>query len=473
MSSAVQSTPLKTPARVYWSLVSLVLLVMAGGVNDTAINVDYPSISRDFNITLSDVSWVTMIYILTGAIMMGSTAYLLKQFTARSIARFSAFSFLIGGIICALAPSYGVLLVGRIIQGTNFGLASATLFFLIFTEIPKEKLGLMSGLASMAISFSPAIGSSCGGVISTDFSWRGVFWACIPFPIIAFLLNEFFTRNTPEKTTTRFNYGLLILLAIAFISTDCIATFIGNDNFNVFFWILLCCDILFFILFGYVNQKSKNPLFDLSLLRRPVVFYGLISYMILNFINLGYSVSIPTYVQDVLHGSIDISGLVVLPGAVVGALFAPLAGIWADRHGYFHPIALGTISLVIGAFLFPLCHACMSVTLIVICYLFARIGWNITFANILPDTRLQVAEHEVADLNAIGQMGAQFMASFGAVLTTSLISLSELHYHGSLYARVHYGATIAYSMLAVVAVIVMVCVICNFITQRQTQKHVA
>ena len=48
-------------------------------------------------------------------------------------------------------------------------------------------------------------------------------------------------------------------------------------------------------------------------------------------------------------------------------------------------------------------------------------------ANILPDTRLQVAEHEVADLNAIGQMGAQFMASFGAVLTTSLISLSELH----------------------------------------------
>ncbi|MCD5489943.1 MFS transporter [Lactobacillus delbrueckii subsp. lactis] len=86
---------------------------------------------------------------------MGTTAYLLKQVPARWLHLGTTLAFICGCIICALTSSFPLMLAGRIVQGIATGFSTPIMFQLIFTQVPKQKLGLMTGFAGTIISFAP------------------------------------------------------------------------------------------------------------------------------------------------------------------------------------------------------------------------------------------------------------------------------------------------------------------------------
>lgn len=371
-------------------------------------------------------------------------------------------AFIGGAILSALAPSYQILLAGRCIQGISLGLSTSIMYFLIFTEIPRRQLGVFSGLASMIISFSPAIGPSCGGVISQEYGWRAVFWAILPIAILGGLLNEIATRNTPKGVEGSFNVGLLALVAVGMALLDVSASLVGNDDFGWVFWCAAALGVGALAAFVAINRRSANPLFDLGVFRVPAVRWAVLAYFFLAFVNLGFSVSIPSYAQYVLHSSISLSGWIVCPGAIAGAVIAPLAGAVADRRGFRLPILCGAVVLAVGAVLFPTLQWAMTPTLIVLLYVLVRLGWNVAFASVLSDATTLIPEQSVADLNAIGNTAQQFAGSFGAVLISALVSVDELTVRGDMTQRVYDGSHVAFLALAGVSCAALLCLVLDF-----------
>lgn len=114
--------------RVYWAIASAALLTFIGILNETFMNVVYPQLVKQFGVPLSTVQWITTGYLLTVTIIMGTTAYLLRQFPVRWLHLAAALAFIAGNLMGATAESFGVLLAGRVIQGIATGLSTPIMF---------------------------------------------------------------------------------------------------------------------------------------------------------------------------------------------------------------------------------------------------------------------------------------------------------------------------------------------------------
>ena len=159
----------------YMALLSVALLTFIGIMAETALNVTFPELARVFKIALDTTQWLTAGYLLMVTIMMGTTAYLLKRFSTKHLQLAAVVAFIIGDIGSAMAPNFTILMLSRLLQAVATGIATPTLFHLVFTQVPREKLGMMTGMAGMIISFAPALGPTYGGWVSTSMSWRALF----------------------------------------------------------------------------------------------------------------------------------------------------------------------------------------------------------------------------------------------------------------------------------------------------------
>ena len=150
----------------YAAIFSMALLTFVGILNETAMNVTYPELVKIFGVSLDVIQWITTGYLLMVTIVMGTTAYLLRQFPAQRLSLVAVGMFVVGDVIGACVTNFPVLLVARLIQAMATGLSTPILFHLIFTEIPANRKGIMTGFAGMVISFAPAIGHTYGGIVS-------------------------------------------------------------------------------------------------------------------------------------------------------------------------------------------------------------------------------------------------------------------------------------------------------------------
>ena len=141
----------------YLALLAVALLTLIGILAETALNVTYPELAQVFQISLDITQWLTAGYLLMVTIMMGTTAYLLKRFPAKRLQLVAALLFIGGDVGSALAMNFPVLMVSRLLQAMATGLSTPMFFHLIFTLVPREKLGAMTGVAGMVISFAPAL----------------------------------------------------------------------------------------------------------------------------------------------------------------------------------------------------------------------------------------------------------------------------------------------------------------------------
>lgn len=461
----------KSYARIYGAIGSVALLTFIGILNETSMNVTYPELSTLFGVSLDVVQWITTGYLLMVTITMGTTAYLLRQFPARRLHLFAVSCFIIGDLMCALAINFPLLLIGRLIQAIATGLATPIMFHLIFTEIPRERIGMMTGLAAMVISFAPALGPTYGGIVSEMLSWRMIFWILLPLVLVSLLGGQLFIRNRPSGNDKPFSYGSLLTLGLALLSIIGAVSTIGKTGINWQFWGLFIFAALFFTAFIYLNNHGKTALFDLRVFKVVPLRLSTMTYFNLQFINIGISLVIPIYLQYVLHSSAVVAGLVLLPGSLIGAFISPLAGTLADRLGFATPVTLGGVLLVIGALSFSLFQRQLTPLLVTIFFIILRIGFNFAFSNTISNASMLVQAGNAPDVNAIFNMVQQFAGSLGTSLLASVIALFQQAPGGSLAGKTYSGGRFDFIFLGVLAVITLATVIVNYHLQQTSRQN--
>lgn len=443
----------KITGRVLASVVAAGIMSFCGVLVETAMNVTFPTLMREFKVDTATVQWMTTGCLLIVAMIVPLSAIVKKNFPTKAIFLAGNFFFMIGAIMDAFAPNFPILLIGRMIQGVGTGLALPLMFNIILEQVPPQKIGLMMGVGSLITAVAPAIGPTYGGVIVNSLGWRYIFILLLPILIISLVMGLYSIRQVSSIQRTRVDF--LSVLSIVLLFGGLILGFsnFGNSpllSFNVLgAWIV---GILGFVLLLY-RYRVSTPIINLAVLKNKRFAGHVISFFFFQIGSLGLSFILPYYIQIVNHQSASVAGLVVLPGAALGAIFAPFGGQILDRFGARKPILTGITCSIIGLLLFTIFSRNMSSTMISIFYLIYMAGTGLAFGNIMTSGLQNLTVEEQVDGNAILTTFQQFAGAAGTSIVSAIIAQSQNQHNVSRVVATANGSFNALVVLLILAVI--------------------
>ena len=152
-------------------------------LNETIMGVALPVLMVDLDLTASTVQWLTTAFMLTMAVVIPTTGFLLQRFSTRTVYAAALGLFSAGTLLAGIAPGFWVLLLGRIVQASGTAIMLPLLMTTILTLVPIERRGVVMGNVSIAISVAPAIGPTLSGLILQFLSWRFMFLLVLPIAL--------------------------------------------------------------------------------------------------------------------------------------------------------------------------------------------------------------------------------------------------------------------------------------------------
>jgi EmrB/QacA subfamily drug resistance transporter len=442
-------------SRLILSIVAAGLMSFCGVVVETATNVTFPTLMKEFSVTTSTVQWMTTGYLLVASIMMPLSAYLKHNFTSKKLFITAAILFIIGLAIDGLAPVFPILVLGRVIQGIGAGIALPLMFNIILEQAPTSKIGLLMGIGTLITAIAPAIGPTFGGLVVNSLGWRSIFLLLLPIVVIALIIGAFAIRQVNPPVKTKLNLVDVLLISITFIGL--IFGFsnlssIANDPLG--FWIPLVLGIIALILFIYKSNRSDSPLIDLKVLGNRKYSAHLGAFFLVQLGALGMSFVLPNYVQLVNFNSALTAGLLVLPGALLGAAFAPLGGAILDKFGARKPILIGIVLEIIAMGLYVAFGRVLTDGLILGFYLLFMLGMGLVMGNTMTNGLKQLPENKSADGNGLFNTVQQFAGAVGTSIVSTVVALAQNNSVPKSYAaRTAIGSQNSFILLLIFLVI--------------------
>lgn len=409
---------------VYLGITACAILAVTSTFANKCINVMYPKIASDFDVSVNATEWMTTGYMLSQAVVAASTAYILKKVHAKKVEISGCALYLGATILCALSPSFFPLVIGRILQGMAVGLEYPTTLFLILTQISPRKRATASGILGGLIGVAVALGPIWAGWLENLTSWRWIFWSLVPFVALSLILTFPFVRNSPQGTDTKFSFLSLALMAGGLAVLDFAISSAGSSGFSWKFWLLLAVGAAVMAAFVLANRNAKRRLFELDLFLVPAIACGAAIYFLSEAVNIGMQALIPTYAQYALKSSPFVSGLILAPGSLLGSLGAVLSGKWADKKGYGAPLLAGSVMMCVGTALVYFLQPFLNAGIACFFYIFQRVGFAFLFTNTITGACSMLPESKTPDINAMFSVINNYSASVGSALMLSSFSLT-------------------------------------------------
>lgn len=327
-------------------LVALVGGVLLHSMNVLMLATVLPSIVEDVGGTAM-MSWPTTAFLASSIVAATCTGHLTVRLGARTAFCAGAVVFGIGALICATAPSMGVVVAGRFIQGFGGGVLSAMAYVLVSNAFPEPMWPRVAALLSGAWSMSVLVGPLVGGAFATWGNWRGAFYAVT---VLAALLAVVAARALPRARAEKggpvrvmpFGRVALICLAIAVMSAASVVS-LPPTKFGLFLTavVLLIVMILF-------DRRSTAPLFPSDAFSPRSVTGMAMSFALL--VSIAYSplsIFVPIFLQG-LHGFDPLAAGYTVAGASMGWTVSSLVvSGWSPRAAG-RMLAAGPLAMAVG-----------------------------------------------------------------------------------------------------------------------------
>lgn len=316
----------------------MVAILFIGGfvalLNNTLLNIALPTIMVEFAIKPSVVQWLTNGFMLVNGILIPASAFLIQKFTNRSLFITAMSLFSLGTLLAMIAPSFSLIVVGRMIQASGSAVMMPLLMNVMLTVFPVERRGTAMGFFGLVMFTAPAIGPTLSGWVIEHYSWRALFGIVLPIAIFILLFAVFKLRNITPNREMKLDVFSIILSSIGFggllygFST---AGENGWGSISVYGPIIIgAIALLFFIL---KQNRMENPMLDFKIYKHPMFALSSAISVVLSVAMFSGMILTPLYVQTIREISPFHSGLLMLPGAVVMGLMSPITGRLFDRFG--------------------------------------------------------------------------------------------------------------------------------------------
>lgn len=461
--AAVREQQQSTTARD--RLVIMLLLVSAFVVilNETIIGVALDAIETDLGITTSLSQWLSTAFMLTMAVVIPTTGFLLQRFSTRAIFLSAMTLFTLGTAIAAVSPGFEMLLAGRIVQASGTAIMMPLLMTTVMTLVAPAQRGATMGTISIVISVAPAIGPSMAGVLLTVLPWRGLFWVMVPIALLALALGFSKIQNVTDPRKVPLDVPSVILAAFAFGGLIYgVAGFAeaARGEQPVPLWIPLVVGgvaLLGFILRQVALQQAERALLDLRTFRSRNFSFAIVLMAVSMAALFGSIILLPLYLQQVLLLETWQTGLIVLPGSLLMGMLGPIVGRIFDRLGARVLLVPGTVIMAIvllgfGTLLTEHTPVAIVIALHVGLSLGLALLFTPLFTSALGSLEPRLYSHGSAIIGTLQQLaGAAGTALFVTLLTVQ--SVAELAAGTELTAALASGMRLAFLTGAGIAVV--------------------
>lgn len=424
----------RVPRQLVGAIFATAVLSFLGLLLETVVNVLFPALMAEFAIDMGAVSWMTSGYLLVVSIVMPLSGYLQRRFTGRSLFIGAVLFVVVGALVAASAPTYAVLLAGRMFQGVGTGVATPLMFTTILTQAPRSKIGQLMGLGTLVLGVAPALGPTIGGAIVSVTSWRAIFWAVIPIALVALLVGGRSLRQVTPVSRVPLKFGQLTALTLAMVGLllgiERTGALLSGRSEGLVADLtaatLLVIGAVSLATFVALSRRSTSPLLRLGVFTDHRFTWSLLAFASLQFATVGLGYLLPNLTQLGLGKSALVAGLVGLPGAIVAAVFAPLGGMLLDRFGPRGPIMTGAIIAVTGAVILAVVGTRFGVVGLAVMQFVYMFGFGLAFANTQTFGMSRIASDLTADGTAAMNTAQQFSGSLGMTVLATFVAASQM-----------------------------------------------
>ncbi|MGH3652333.1 MDR family MFS transporter [Glutamicibacter sp.] len=319
-------------------------------LNETIMNVALPVLMDEFNVTADAIQWLSTIFMLTMAVVIPMTGFLLQRMSIRNVFVLAMGLFTLGTLLAALAPGLSVLLVARVIQASGTAIMMPLLMTTILHLVPAERRGVLMGNVSIVISVAPAIGPTLSGLILQYLSWRFMFIVIIPVAVAALLIGTPRLSRDVDGASTPLSIPSLILAIPGFgglvYGLSGLSVGVTPLNLGILVGAVLC--LLAFVFLQLNLQKEDKALLDLRPLNYKDFTLSLVLMMFSMISLFGVIILLPMFFTNVLGIETLTTGLIMLPGGLLMGVLAPLVGKLYDKVGARPLIVPGALVLLVS-----------------------------------------------------------------------------------------------------------------------------
>lgn len=405
-----------------------VLLVGAFVVilNETALNVALSRIMTDLKIDERTVQWLTTGFMLTMAVVIPVTGWLMERFTTRTVFTLAMVLFSIGTLVAALGWAFPSLLLGRIIQASGTAIMMPLLMTTVMELVPSGQRGRVMGTISMVISVAPAIGPTLSGVILQFLPWRFVFTLVLPIAVAILVLGlrQVPNLNTPEPV--KLDALSVPLAGVGFGGLVYGLSLVGSPTAGRMLGAALGVGVAALGLFVWrqlILQRRDAALLDLRTFTYPIFTTALSVMAIAMAVLFGTIIALPLLLQQVLHAEPLFVGLLLLPGAVLTGLLGPVVGRLYDRVGPRWLIVPGAVAVAGALALFTQVAVTTPWWQLLVAHLMLSLGLAFMFTPLFTITLGALPPHLYGHGSAMVGTVQQVAGAAGTALFVTVMSL--------------------------------------------------
>ena len=314
-----------------------------------------PTVQHALHTTQAGVSWVLIAWLLSASVatpILGRIADMIgKEKTLLVILGATA----AGSLVAALAPSIGVMVAGRVIQGLG-GAVYPVSFGIIRDEFDRRRVPSAIGAMSSVIAVGGGIGTVLAGPITAGLGWRWLFWIPLIIVVIVGVLCRFFVPKSPVRSGGRINWAASTLLAAWLV-----ALLLPVSEGQAWGWgspatlVMLAAAAAAFIAWVAVESRSANPVIDMRMMRQTAVWttnlvallFGAAMFSVLTF--LPQFIETPRAAGYGFGSSVTIAGLIILPMLITMAIGGMTSGPIHHAIGFKTQLAWGSAFLGAGS----------------------------------------------------------------------------------------------------------------------------
>lgn len=351
--------PARLDASVRWALAALALSMLLSSLGTSIANVALPTLALAFHASFQQVQWIVLAYLLAITSLIVGVGRLGDLVGRRRLLLGGIALFTAASVLCGLAPTLGLLIGARALQGLGAAAMMALTMAFVAETVPKARTGSAMGLLGTMSAVGTALGPTLGGVLIAAFGWPAVFVVNVPLGLVALLLAYRFLpadRREAGAARPRFDHLGTLLLALS-LAAYALAVTTGRGSFGRLNLALLLMAIVGAGMFVLAEGRAAAPLVRPALFRNPLLSAGFAMSALVTTVVMATLVVGPFYLSGALALDAARVGLVMSSGPIVAALVGVPAGRLVDRFGAQRMSVLGLLGMLAGCAALPLTPA--------------------------------------------------------------------------------------------------------------------
>ncbi len=409
-----------------WLIAATVMLATFMEVLDTSVaNVSLPHIAGSLSAGVDESTWVLTSYLVSNAIVLPLTGWLSNVFGRKQFYMACVTIFTVSSFFCGLAPSLGMLVFFRVLQGAGGGGLQPISQAILVDSFPREKQGMAMAVYGMGVVVAPTIGPTLGGWITDSFTWRWIFFINIPVGILSILMTTMLIKNPPymKKIRLKIDYIGIAFLSVGLGFLQVVLDKGQRDDWFGSHFIVWASIIGGVGLVGAVIWEllQKDPVVDLHLLKERNFAVAVFTMYILGFVLYGTTVLLPILLQTLMGYSAMQSGLVLLPGGVVMIAVLPIVGFLLGKFEARWLVVVGLTITATGLFMMSHFDLQMGIATPVTVWIVSRLGVAFLFVPINVIAFYFVAPKKTNDATGLINLARNIGGSMGISFVTTLL----------------------------------------------------